>query len=239
MTVYIKKDPQSIQKMFDSIAKRYDLTNGILSFQMHRLWNGNLRRAAYREEQGAILDLCSGTGDIILPYLKQRATPCKAVLLDLSDEMLHVARYKGKGAPFEQHQIEFIQGDTLALPFENGSFDAVTIAYGIRNVASPEQCISEAYRVLRPNGTFGILELTQPNNGLLKFLHTIYLTRVLPVLGRMFTSNRDAYEYLCNSIQSFIPAERLEIIMRDQGFVNIASRKQMGGIATIITGSHP
>lgn len=237
---YRKDDPKSIQNMFGSIAKRYDRTNAILSFQMHRFWNSQLlTQVTDAHNPESLLDLCCGTGEIGLSYLKKSKQPRKIYMLDFCEEMLECAKIKGQSPIFKQHQISYIQADAQLIPLKNEAVHSATVAYGIRNIQDPKKCIDEVFRVLKPGGSFGILELTQPSNRILQVGHKIYLKVVLPVIGRLLTSNQQAYEYLCNSINSFVKPKELESMLKEAGFVQTLQKPLAGGIATIIYGKKP
>ncbi|MBA3721745.1 MAG: bifunctional demethylmenaquinone methyltransferase/2-methoxy-6-polyprenyl-1,4-benzoquinol methylase UbiE [Parachlamydiaceae bacterium] len=240
MATYNKNDPASIQNMFNSIANQYDKTNAVLSFQMHKRWNRQLvQQVLSKQNPHNFLDLCCGTGDIALNYLQKAPNSCQAYLVDFCSNMLTCAKDKMSKNGISNHQIQYVQADVQELPFSNESMDCATMAYGIRNVKDPSKCIREVYRVLKPGGCFGILELTQPKNNLLKMGHRFYLRSVLPVLGRWLTSNQDAYSYLQNSIQTFIAPAELEKIMHRSQFIETRSIPLLGGIATIIIGNKP
>jgi demethylmenaquinone methyltransferase/2-methoxy-6-polyprenyl-1,4-benzoquinol methylase len=226
--------------MFGSIAKRYDRTNAILSFQMHRFWNSQLiKEVTDAHNPESLLDICCGTGEIAFSYLKRSKHPKKIYMLDFCEEMLDCAKIKGESHLFKPHQISYIQGDAQQIPLEAKSVQCATVAYGIRNVQDPKKCIMEVFRVLKPGGTFGILELTEPSNCILQIGHQIYLKVILPIIGRMLTSNKQAYQYLCNSIQSFVKPGELEIMLKEAGFVKTMQKPLAGGIATIIYGKKP
>ncbi|MBA3815688.1 MAG: bifunctional demethylmenaquinone methyltransferase/2-methoxy-6-polyprenyl-1,4-benzoquinol methylase UbiE [Parachlamydiaceae bacterium] len=243
MTSYNKNDPTTIQEMFNSIAENYDKTNAILSFQMHKRWNQTLiEKTLIASHPDSILDLCCGTGAIAFEYLKQISVqshdpaPSKIYMLDFSVEMLAFARKKAEAENLNRYNITYLQADAQSIPLPDNTIECATIAYGIRNVKLPQQCLKDVYRVLKKGGTFGILELTQPTNPLLRLGHGLYLRTILPVMGKIFTSNENAYRYLCNSIHSFIQPEALKDLMRAAGYVEIRSIPLMGGIATILIG---
>lgn len=234
MTSYNKNDPQSIQKMFGSIAKQYDRTNAILSLQMHRYWNRQLIDMTFSEKiKPSYLDLCCGTGEISLIYLKKSPSPCKAYLLDFCPEMLACAQERLKKVN-PHHQISYLEADAQEIPLSTASMDCITMAYGIRNIPQPQKCFNEIYRVLKAGGKMGILELTQPQNPFLKLGHKLYLNSLIPLIGKLITSNRDAYQYLCHSIQSFTQPKELEKMLATAGFKNTHIKPLMGGIATIL-----
>jgi demethylmenaquinone methyltransferase / 2-methoxy-6-polyprenyl-1,4-benzoquinol methylase len=240
MKGYNKNDPKTIQSMFDSIANSYDLTNGILSFQMHRLWNRQLIHALLKEPHSkTILDLCSGTGEIALGYLERCPIPQQAILVDFCAGMLRCAQQKAKKKKLQSHTIEYVQADVQVLPLSDHIFDKAMIAYGIRNVKDPQRCFQEVFRVLKPEGHFGILELTNPKSALLRFGHHIYLKTILPLIGKMVTSNKDAYQYLCNSIHTFVEPTHLRELLEKEGFVQTRIIPLTGGIATMILTQKP
>lgn len=240
MSSYNKNDPQTIQKMFNSIAKQYDRTNAILSFRMHHQWNRTLiKKTIIPAKPEVLLDLCCGTGAIAFNYLKTTQEPTKVYMLDFSEGMLNCAQSQAKKLDIGHHDVHYLQADAQIIPLLGNSVHCATIAYGIRNVKDPNLCIKDVYRVLKPGGTFGILELTQPKHPLLNFTHSFYLKNILPLLGKLATSNQEAYDYLCNSIHTFIPPERLINLMETVGFKNIQQHSLMGGVATVLVGKKP
>lgn len=174
---YTQNQPESIKELFGSIAKRYDRTNALQSFQLNRWWNHKLIEKVLNppELPPVILDLCAGTGEIALRALKRCPNPRKAYLLDFCPQMLDCARVKAKSLSLDYHEIDYLTADAQAIPLPENSVDCATIAYGIRNVKDPAQCIQDTFRVLKPGGRFGILELTVPGNPLLRGGHWLYL----------------------------------------------------------------
>ncbi|ADI38392.1 bifunctional demethylmenaquinone methyltransferase/2-methoxy-6-polyprenyl-1,4-benzoquinol methylase UbiE [Waddlia chondrophila] len=233
--IYQKNQPESIQKMFGSIAEQYDKTNALLSFNLHRYWNRKLIQTVQNAhpQVDQYLDLCCGTGEIAYAFLKKSRNRIEAFLLDFCEEMLKCARSKQQNS---RDRIHFIQGDAQEIPLPSKSVDAVTIAYGIRNVKDPQKCVNDVFRVLRPGGVFAILELTQPTSPLMSFGHRMYLRAVLPIIGKLTASNKEAYEYLSNSIQAFIPPEDLQKLLIETGFEKTRKLSLTGGIATIVSG---
>lgn len=236
MNNYHKNDPVAIQSMFNSIAKQYDRTNAILSFRMHKRWNRALINKAITPVQPEVLlDLCCGTGAIAFEYLKKAQDPVKVYMLDFSEEMLHCAKEQAHKYGLNQHNIHYLHADAQTIPLLSNSVNCATIAYGIRNVKNSILCIKDVHRVLKPNGTFGILELTKPGNRLMRLGHSLYLKRFLPIIGKMVTSNKEAYRYLCESIHSFDPKE-LRSQLETAGFKDIQQFALLGGIATVLIG---
>lgn len=236
MQHYDKNDPKTIQNMFGSIAQSYDKTNAVLSFQMHRYWNSQLiRQTTSVSKPGVLLDLCCGTGEIAFTYLKKSTMPCQVTLLDFCEEMLGCAKEKARQLKYDsQHNLTYLHADAQSLPISDNSIALATMAYGIRNVKDPAKCAREVLRVLQPGGVYGILELTEPKNPILRYAHNLYLRTFLPILGKCLTSNQEAYKYLCNSIHSFIKPLELERILVDTGFEQTKRIPLMGGIATIL-----
>lgn len=240
---YSKDDPRTIQAMFGSIAKSYDRTNAILSFNLHRYWNRRLVDAVIGQQTAGVhslLDLCCGTGEIALIYLKQAKKPCDAYLLDFCNEMLECAKAKVDSTTFRAaHRLHYLQADAQKIPLPDAFVDCATIAYGIRNVKNPQACIASIFRVLRPGGVVGILELTQPKNPMLRYGHQLYLKTALPILGWCSSSNREAYKYLCSSIQAFVPPQQLQQLLKEAGFVQVQLMPMTCGAATILIAKKP
>jgi demethylmenaquinone methyltransferase/2-methoxy-6-polyprenyl-1,4-benzoquinol methylase len=232
-TTYDKNNPETIQRMFGTIAKQYDRTNAILSFSLHKYWNRALVKSLAEHRPRRILDLCCGTGEITFTLLKHSPDPTQVFMLDFCPEMLDCARNRGRH--ISGHTLHFIQGDAQQIDLPNECVDAISVAYGVRNVKEPKRCFAEAFRVMRNGGRFGILELTRPSNPLLRMGHALYLKICLPLIGKLATSNRDAYKYLCTSIENFVDPDQVMTGLSDVGFTHVKSKKLMGGIATLIT----
>jgi demethylmenaquinone methyltransferase / 2-methoxy-6-polyprenyl-1,4-benzoquinol methylase len=236
---YNKQDPETIQTLFGSIAEQYDRTNNVLSFQLHKRWNAELIKAIAEKSPRTLLDLCCGTGEIALNYLKQMPVRCQAYLLDFCEEMLQCAKAKAEDQLLNHHTLTYLQADAQEIPLAKESVKACTIAYGIRNIKDPKRCIEEVYRVLEPGGCLAILELTQPQNKLIRLGHSCYLRFLLPRIGRLLTKNREAYQYLCESIQGFVDPQVIENQMKEAKFVDTYRKPLNGGIATLIFGQKP
>lgn len=230
MIKYNKNNPKSIQNMFGSIATQYDRTNSILSFKLHKYWNKQLAKSLNKPE--ILLDICSGTGEIAFTVASLNQSLKRAILLDFCQEMLDCAKEKAKAK--SSNNFEYICADAQKIPLDKSCVDAVTIAYGIRNVKDPILCFKEVHRLLKKNGTFSILELTEPDNKFLRFGHNIYLKTCLPILGKLITQNQEAYQYLCQSIQNFTKPSQLISLLQKAGFSSIEKVPLTGGIATII-----
>jgi demethylmenaquinone methyltransferase/2-methoxy-6-polyprenyl-1,4-benzoquinol methylase len=212
--------------MFDSISGRYDLLNHVLSLGVDRWWRKSMVRRARRCRPQSVLDVATGTGDSAIALKKSGAT--RIVGADISAQMLKVAEAKSGAAG-----IEFVKADGEQLPFEDGCFDVVTIAFGIRNFERRLQGLQEMRRVLRQNGTLIVLELSMPANGVARNLYKLYFLRVVPLLGRLISRNSYAYRYLPRSVGEFPPRKAFAAEIREAGFENVKAATLSGGLATI------
>jgi demethylmenaquinone methyltransferase/2-methoxy-6-polyprenyl-1,4-benzoquinol methylase len=181
-----------------------------------------------------ILDIATGTGDLAISLTATNAE--KIIGLDISDGMLEVGRKKIKAKKLND-TISMVIGDSEDLPFETNSFDAITVAFGIRNFENLEKGLTEILRVLKPNGLFVILETSVPTNPFYKFGYTAYSKYILPVIGKLFSKDRVAYTYLSESASVFPYGETLNNILRKIGFINVEDKPQTMGVATIYTAS--
>lgn len=236
MVLYNKERPETLQKLFGSIAANYDKTNAILSFRLHRRWNQALiKNTIVNKNSTSVADLCCGTGEIAFTWLKSANQPHQAYLIDFCPEMLACAQNKAQKISWNQsHNIAYVQADVQALPLKNDSVDCATMAYGIRNVKDPQQCFAEVRRILKPGGLLGILELTEPSNRFLRLGHKLYLKYLLPTIGKLATSNGPAYQYLSSSIGEFTKPQELKAQLIKCGFSNTRIIPLSWGIATII-----
>jgi len=230
MTEYDKQNPSSIQSLFDSIALRYDRGNSLMSFHLHALWNYYFVKLLFENrEVKEALDLCAGTGEIAIRSCDFLPIPPQFTLVDFSKNMLDLAKIRLAKYP----HFSFIQADATHLPLTSEQYEVATMAYGIRNIHEKLACFEEVHRVLKTHGRFGILELTQPSNTILRMLHKVYLQTYVPFVGRFFISNKKAYEYLCNSIQAFPEPENIVSTLTQARFSSVKTIPLFGGIATI------
>ena len=213
-----------VRSMFDRIAPVYDLMNRVMTAGLDQRW----RRLTVRlvvSSGDRVLDACCGTGD--LAVAARRAGAAEVVGLDFSERMLERARRKDAA-------VEWLQGDLLELPFEDGSFDAATVGFGVRNVDDLERALAELRRVLRPGGRVGILEITTPS-GPLKAFFVLWFDVMIPLVGKILPGGK-AYTYLPASVRRFPAPERLAELMREQGFAQVGFRRLGGGIVALHTG---
>jgi demethylmenaquinone methyltransferase / 2-methoxy-6-polyprenyl-1,4-benzoquinol methylase len=196
------RDARRVRAMFDRIAPGYDRANTVLSFGRDRTWRRRAADAAAPPRGGAALDVACGTGQLTLE-LRDRVGPGGRVVgLDFSEQMLAVA---GTANP----SIEWVQGDATSLPFGDSSFDAATIAFGLRNLAYPKKGLAEMRRVVRPHGRLVVLEFLRPPHGLVGRTYELYLRHALPRLGGWVAGDREAYRYLSDTVDSYLTGEQL------------------------------
>lgn len=227
-----KKELPFIESMFDRIAPRYDFLNHFLSLYQDKLWRRRAVSSLKLPGKGRVLDVACGTADIGLEVL--RRYPDAFVLgVDLSEGMLEKGLHKIRAAGAEG-SIELKKGNALALPFENESFDALTIAFGIRNIQDREGALSEFLRCLRPGGRLAVLELTMPDKGFLRSLYLLYFDKILPRLAGFFSSN-SAYRYLPDSVFTFPEASVFAQTIREAGFENVGYEQLSLGVASLFT----
>ena len=231
-----REHAEGVRAMFAGIALRYDLLNHLLSANIDRRWR---RLVAERVRPalkggGRALDVACGTGDLSLTI----SAECGAEVagLDFCRPMLDIARRKSAE---QGRAIPFVEADALALPFADRTFDAVTIAFGLRNLASVERGLGELFRVAKPGGMVCVLEFSQPVVPVLRGLFRLYFTRVLPRLGGWVSGSRGAYEYLPDSVSRFPDQARLAGMMRAAGFERVEYKNLTGGIAALHAGTRP
>jgi len=227
-----------VNQVFAAVAGRYDLMNDLMSGGLHRLWKRDLitmLNAPRGETPFRLLDVAGGTGDIALRYARDSGPKATAVICDISPEMLEVGRNRISAAGL-QNRIACVEGNAEALPFESGSFDAYTIAFGIRNVTHIDKALAEAYRVLKPGGRFLCLEFSECQVPLLDRLYDFHSFEVIPRLGKLTAGAAEPYRYLVESIRRFPKQEAFAGLVRGAGFGRVSYRNLTGGIAAIHAG---
>ncbi len=225
-SVFTQKEPNTIRHLFARIAHRYDLANTLLSLGCDSLWRANVGAKVKGWKPAAILDIATGSG-VLAHELKRQVPAARVVGADFCPPMLALARRRGIS--------ELVVADGLALPFQDARFDVVTIAFGLRNMASFDAALNEAGRVLRPGGHLLILDFSLPKPPL-RTLYRIYLHHVLPVLAGWLTGEPDAYHYFAGTIEDFPKGEAMLELLRRCGFLSCESRSLTAGIVTVYTG---
>ena len=227
--------PESIRKLFDNIAPTYDLLNHLLSLGRDFYW----RKKAVQELKGIggwILDMATGTGDVAISIIRQNGDHTKVFGLDFSEPMIKRAQRKISAKGLSQ-TIALGLGDALSLPFQDETFNAAIVAFGLRNMMEKKQALSEMVRVIKRGGKVIILEFTFPQKGWMKILYPIYFQRVLPRVGGFVSGDQGAYAYLPESVLHFASVEDYEEIMRRVGLENLSSKSLTGGVAFVISGT--
>ncbi len=224
-----------VRGVFDSVAARYDLMNDLMSGGIHRLWKAQLiDRLAPRPGQ-SLLDLAGGTGDVARRFLARAGRGATVVVCDINETMLRHGRDRSIDGGL-LGDIAWITGDAADLPLGTSSVDACTISFGLRNVTRIAAALREARRVLKPGGRFLCLEFSRVEAPLLRRAYDLYSFAVLPRLGQAVARDRDAYQYLIESIRRFPPQAELASMMREAGFEQVTWRNLSGGIAAIHSG---
>ncbi|MEG9328926.1 demethylmenaquinone methyltransferase / 2-methoxy-6-polyprenyl-1,4-benzoquinol methylase [Salinimicrobium catena] len=225
---------KQVEQMFDTISTNYDGLNRVISFGIDVKWRKKVVKLVGSTNPNSVLDIATGTGDLAISLAGTGAS--QVIGLDLSEGMLAVGRKKiaEKGL---SERIEMVQGDSEALPFEDNSFDAITVAFGVRNFEDLEKGLSEIHRILKPGGIFVVLETSVPTKFPFKQGYHFYTKNLLPVIGKLFSKDKVAYSYLSESAAAFPYGENFNNILRKTGFINVEDKPQTMGVATIYTAS--
>lgn len=225
---------EQVTQMFDTISGNYDGLNRIISFGIDVKWRKKVLQIVKNSNPKTILDIATGTGDLAILMAETNAE--KIIGLDISVGMLEIGKQKIAAKELSQ-KIEMIVGDSEKMPFEDNTFDAITVAFGIRNFENLEKGLAEILRVLKPNGTFVILETSNPTKFPYKQGYVFYTKYILPVIGKLFSKDSVAYGYLSESASVFPFGEALNNILKKIGFINVVDMPQTFGVATIYSAS--
>jgi demethylmenaquinone methyltransferase/2-methoxy-6-polyprenyl-1,4-benzoquinol methylase len=228
------KAPDRIAGMFDAIAPRYDLLNHLLSAGIDKRWRARAIRSLQLTGRETLVDVCTGTADVALEARKGSSGAARVVGVDFAGAMLSLGRSKVNAAA-EDGRIVLVRGDAMRLPVTDGRADAVTVAFGIRNVQKPEVACAEMARVLRPGGRLAILEFGVPRIPGVSALYLGYFKYMLPLVGRMISGHNAAYSYLPASVGTFPPPDQFMTILRQSGFEDVRAVPLTLGIVYLYT----
>ena len=223
-----------VEKMFNNISKEYDILNRVISFGIDVSWRKKIVKILKSKNPSTILDVATGTGDLAIAMAKTNAQ--KIIGLDISKGMLDVGIEKIKDRNLN-NTIEMVIGDSENLKYENDFFDAVTVSFGVRNFESLDSGLSEIFRVLKPNGSLVILETSNPTKFPFKQFYRFYSKFILPSIGKIFSKDKVAYNYLSESSAEFPYGEKFNNILKKIGFTNVVDFPQTFGVATIYVAS--
>ena len=222
--------------MFDGISRSYDILNRIITLGIDVLWRKRVVNLLKKEHPKTLLDVATGTGDLVIELAKIDAE--KIIGLDISPGMLEIGKQKVVNKQLD-HRIEMQLGDSEALKFKNETFDGVTIAFGIRNFENLNLGLQEIFRVLKPNGTLVVLETAVPKNPLLKVFYSFYTQKIMPFVGKLFSKNRSAYQYLSDSAAIFPYGDDFNNILLKNGFIEVEDFPQTLGVSSIYFAKKP
>ena len=225
---------EQVTEMFDTIANEYDGLNRVISFGVDIKWRKRLVKLVKKKQPEKILDIATGTGDLAIALAETGAS--EIIGLDISKGMLDVGRKKIIAKNLEK-TVQMVQGDGESLPFEKDHFDAITVAFGVRNFEDLDKGLKEIFRVLKPGGILAILETSVPTKTPIKQGYFLYTRHVLPLIGRLFSRDRSAYAYLSESAASFPHGKAFNNILGKIGFIGMENKPQSLGVASIYIAS--
>lgn len=217
-----------VQQVFSSVAPKYDLMNDLMSFGLHRLWKKEMLKEINPAPHEKLLDVAGGTGDISHLFLQKGGLD--ATVADLNKNMLAQGRIK-----FPESNINWVHANAEGLPFEDNSFDYYSISFGIRNVTHIDKALKEAYRTLKIGGKFVCLEFSNVSNDTIRKLYDWYSFNLIPKIGSKIAGDKEAYQYLVESIRKFPPASKFEFMMKQAGLELVEYRKLTFGVVAIHT----
>ncbi|MCE5089717.1 demethylmenaquinone methyltransferase [Staphylococcus devriesei] len=223
---------EQVHTVFQNISKKYDRLNNIISFEQHKVWRKHVMKTMNVKPGSKALDVCCGTADWTIALSKAVGPRGEVTGLDFSENMLEVGKEKTK----TMDNIHLVHGDAMSLPFEDNSFDYVTIGFGLRNVPDYLAALKEMNRVLKPGGMVVCLETSQPTMPVFKQVYKLYFKFVMPVFGKLFAKSKEEYEWLQQSTFNFPNKEKLKRMFEQAGFNNIKIRSFTGGVAAMHLG---
>ena len=231
-----KEEKQAmVADVFHSVAAKYDVMNDLMSFGIHRLWKRFTIDMSGVRPGNKVLDLAGGTGDLTKKFSKIVGPSGKVVLADINSSMLEVGRERLTNEGYVGN-IEYVQANAQYLPFEDNTFDVITIAFGLRNVTDKDEALRSMFRVLKPGGRLLVLEFSQTKNPLLKKAYDLYSFTALPFMGKLVTNDSESYKYLAESIRMHPDQETLKDMMQDAGFNRVSYHNMTGGMVALHRG---
>ncbi|TWX58482.1 bifunctional demethylmenaquinone methyltransferase/2-methoxy-6-polyprenyl-1,4-benzoquinol methylase UbiE [Colwellia hornerae] len=231
-----KNDKESkVASVFHSVAAQYDVMNDLMSFGIHRLWKRFTIDASGVRPGNKVLDLAGGTGDLTAKFSQLVGREGKVILADINSSMLNVGRDKLRDKGLVQN-IEYVQANAQYLPFEDNTFDIVTIAFGLRNVTDKDMALRSIYRVLKPGGRLLVLEFSKPEHELISKAYDFYSFNILPKMGELVAKDGDSYQYLAESIRMHPDQETLKEMMDSAGFEQTSFKNLTGGVVALHKG---
>ena len=237
-TKLLDKSGDRVRQMFAEIAPHYDLMNHLLSLNIDTHWRAKTLRILGLKAGAPVLDVCTGTGDLAIAMARLLGKETEIVGSDFCSEMLQIAREKRVRKLPEHRNVEFVEADTQTLPFPDNHLEAVTVAFGLRNVAITEKGLAEMRRVCKKGGQVAVLEFSKPTVFGLRHLYNFYFKYVLPRVGQSMSKNKQsAYEYLPQSVQEFPSGEALASIMRQSDLTGIQMHPMTFGVVTLYVGT--
>jgi demethylmenaquinone methyltransferase/2-methoxy-6-polyprenyl-1,4-benzoquinol methylase len=224
-----------VADVFHSVAAKYDVMNDLMSFGVHRLWKRFTIDMSGVRPGNKVLDLAGGTGDLTKKFSKIVGPSGTVVLADINSSMLEVGRERLTNQGYVGN-IEYVQANAQYLPFEDNTFDVITIAFGLRNVTDKDEALRSMFRVLKPGGRLLVLEFSQTNNPLLKKAYDLYSFTALPLMGKLVTNDSESYKYLAESIRMHPDQETLKGMMEEAGFNRVSYHNMTGGMVALHRG---
>ena len=229
---------ERVKDIFSTIAKKYERFNAVSSFGAYKTWLAGMMRQAPIDENADVLDIAGGTGDVTFTVARAKH-PRHIQCTDLVDEMLDVARMHYEDGKAEGVPVDFEVVDAQHIPYADESYDAITMAYGIRNMPERDQALSEMFRVLKPGGALVCLEFSTPPNAVWRALYGFYLKHLIPFWGGLITGDREGFVYLSRSIKAFSNQQGLAAMMEKAGFEDVTWKNYTGGIAAVHVAKKP
>lgn len=223
---------EQVATMFNNISRNYDELNRVISFGIDISWRRKVVKIISKNNPQQILDIATGTGDLAI--MMSSLSPKKIIGLDISEGMLSIGKQKISKAKLND-TIEMIVGDSENMPFKDNAFDAITVSFGVRNFANLDRGLNEIRRILKPSGVFVILETSNPTKFPFKQGYAFYTSYILPLIGKIFSKDKQAYSYLSESANYFPFGETFDNILRKNGFINTEYTPVTFGVATIYT----